>query len=87
MINMFPCMEILQNKVVPMMANLNQRDITDTVLDGRDKAEDRTYKAEISRQLLELGDIVGLLEAMIRQEYWIMKGRGIDVEITLLEEL
>lgn len=86
MINMFPTMDILHDKIIPMVAELNQIDVTDTQEDTREKAEVRARKAEYSRKLLELADTFALLEALTRNEYWFMKGRGMSIEIELMEE-
>lgn len=85
MINMFPCMDILHDKIVPMLAELNQIDVTDTQEDTREKAEVRAHKAEVSRKLLELADTFALLESLTRNEYWFMKGKGMSIEIDLLD--
>lgn len=85
MIDMFTVMAVIQDKITPMMCNLNQRDVTDTE-DSREKAEVRSHKAEISRQLLELADLFALCEVAVRNEFWIMKGRGVDLEIGVWDE-
>ncbi len=59
---------------------LDQVDITDTET-SREKAAVRTEKAEVSRQLLELADILALTEQLVRNEYWIVKGRGYDITL------
>lgn len=71
---------IVMDRAYEMAHYLDHMDITDTE-DAKEKAEVRSQKAEISRQLLELADLFSLCESLIRNEYWIMKGRGLDVEV------
>lgn len=85
MIDMFSTMNVVQDRIVPLMCELNGLHITDTE-EGKEKAEVRSHKAEVSRQLLELADLFALCEASVRNEYWIMKGRGVDVEIGVWDD-
>lgn len=52
----------------------------------KDKAEARSHKADVSRKLLELADLLGLMESIVRNEYWYYKGRGVDIEIGVFDD-
>ncbi len=73
------------DKAAGIALELDGLDITDT--EGtKEKAEARSEKAEVSRKLLELADLVALAESCIRNEYWVMKGRGVDIEIGIWDD-
>jgi hypothetical protein len=69
------------SKVEPALSSLDGIDIEDSEEIKGDKAAVRTVKAEVSRQLLELADTMGLIESLIRNEYWYHKGKGVVIEI------
>lgn len=73
-------MLIVMDRVARIALYLDGQDVTD-VEDTKEKAEVRSHKAETSRQLLELADLCALAEALVRNEYWIFKNRGLDVEV------
>lgn len=63
-----------------LIGELHGLNITDTE-DVREKATVRSQKADYSRRLLELADLFALMESITRQEYWIMKGSGVFIEM------
>ena len=84
MINLDAMYSLWYDRMQPMADELNGLDIQD-IEGAKDKAEARSEKAEVSRKLLELADLCAMLEVVVRNEYWIMKGRGVDLEIGIWE--
>lgn len=85
MIDLTGLYDLWYNKIQPIADELNGQDFDDT--DGaKDKAENRSHKAEVSRKLLEMADMLALMESLVRQEYWLGKGRGVDVQIGVFDE-
>lgn len=70
----------LLDRANAMVYDLDGLDLTDTE-DGKEKAGMRSHKAEVSRSLLELADVFAMIECVVRNEYWQMKGRGVFIEI------
>lgn len=85
MINFDNVNNVLYNKIQPLIEDLDGLHVTD-VEDTKEKAEARTYKAEVSRKLLELADLLALTESLVRNEYWFLKGVGLDIEIGVLND-
>jgi hypothetical protein len=75
----------LQKEAGYAIMALDGMDITDTE-ESKEKAAVRAEKAEVSRKLLELADMFAMMEALVRNEYWIMKGRGFDIEVGFYDE-
>jgi hypothetical protein len=69
------------NRCVQIVQELHGIHLDDSAEIKNDKAATRTAKAEVSRQLLEFADILGMMEALVRNEYWILKGRGYDITL------
>jgi hypothetical protein len=76
---------LLMDKCLVMAEYLDGLTLTD-VEGVKEKAEARSEKAEVSRQLLELADLVALTEQLVRNEYWIYKARGVDIEVGVWDD-
>ncbi len=82
MINLEPVNDIWEHKIFVLFQELNDLELEDSPsTSSTDKATQRSMKAEVSRKLLELADLCGMMETLVRNEYWIYKGSGVDMEI------
>jgi hypothetical protein len=81
MIDLYTVGDLWDRKCVQIVQELHGSDVNDSEEIRGDKAAARTEKAEASRKLLELADLLSLMEATVRNEYWIFKGKGVDLEI------
>lgn len=81
MIDLTNVIDIWDNKCYVLVQALQGIHLDDSEEIRNDKAASRTAKAEVSRQLLEFADTISLMESLVRNEYWILKGRGYDITL------
>lgn len=84
MIDLENVVVLWSERIIPLVEELHGLDVMDT--EEREKAEARSQKAEISRKLLELADLLDLMSQLVRNEYWFMKGKGVDIQVGIYDE-
>jgi hypothetical protein len=86
-INLSAVNDLWDFRGVVLFQELNDLELDDSPhTSATDKAAARSQKAEVSRKLLELADLCAMMETVVRNEYWIYKGSGVDLEIGFYDE-
>lgn len=75
MINLIQVETLIQSEILPMIADLDGISVED-LAEVKDKASERAFKAEVSKDLLMLADQLAYAEQLVRKTYWAYKGRN-----------
>lgn len=83
MIDMDAVTDILDVDVKNLISSLHGTIDTDLPVEKAEKDAVRSYKAQVSRDLLMLADRLELCKVLVKNEYWRYKGQSLDMVVDL----